>query len=244
MEAAGGMTEVRRQPGGSESGLTDASLDKWLAQSFTESASGKSGRSRAGMPTAGDPPRVRRRRSSPPLAAPFACHEPTEDGCGAGRAGSTRGEPELGRSPQARRPASPERWMSALRSLTTWQWRLSTGGTGLVFLNTRGGPISESGWSNWRRRIWYGPDTNPGPGRVLGKPYLLRHTCASLLVREGRSVTEVAEQMGHSAEECLRTYAHVFRDYDSSDRADREALIRHARAEVFGSEASGEAVGG
>ena len=124
------------------------------------------------------------------------------------------------------------------------EWRLATGGTGLVFPNTRGEPISESGWSNWRRRVWYGTEKNPGPGRGLGKPYRLRHTCASLLVREGRSVTEVAEQMGHSAEECLRTYAHVFRDYDPADRAGRDALIRRARAEVFGTEASGEAVGG
>ena len=32
--------------------------------------------------------------------------------------------------------------------------------------------------------------------------------------------------------------------YDPSDRADREALIRRARTEVFDAEASGEAVGG
>ena len=124
------------------------------------------------------------------------------------------------------------------------EWRLASGGTGLVFPNTRGEPISETGWSNWRRRVWYGTEKKPGPGRALGKPYLLRHTRASLLVREGRSVTEVAEQMGHSPEECLRTYAHVLRDYDPSDRADAETLIRRARAEVFDAEASGTAVGG
>lgn len=64
--------------------------------------------------------------------------------------------------------------------------------------------------------------------RTLGKPYLLRHTCASLLIREGRRVTEVAAQMGHPA--------------DRADRADRETLIRRARAELF--EASGEAARG
>ena len=57
-----------------------SSVISGLAQSFTESASGKSGRARAGMPTAGYPPWVRRRRSLPLLATPFACHEPTEDG--------------------------------------------------------------------------------------------------------------------------------------------------------------------
>ena len=61
--------------------------------------------------------------------------------------------------------------------------------------------------------------------RTLGKPYLLRHTCASLLIRDERRVTEVAAQMGHPA-----------------DRADRETLIRRARADLF--EASGEAARG
>jgi integrase len=123
-------------------------------------------------------------------------------------------------------------------------WRLATGGAGFIFPNGRGEPMSESGWSNWRRRIWYVTASQPGPGRSIGRPYLLRHTAASLLVREGRSVTEVAEQMGHSAEECLRTYAHVFKDYDPADRADRETLIRRARTEIFGDEASGAAAGG
>ena len=50
--------------------------------------------------------------------------------------------------------------------------------------------------------------------------------------------------MGYSAEECLRTYAHVFADFDPADRADRETLIRRARAEIFGAEASGGAIGG
>ena len=105
-----------------------------------------------------------------------------------------------------------------------------------MFPNTRGEPIFESGWSNWRRRIWYGTERKPGPGRAIGKPYLLRHTCASLLVGDGRSITEVAEQMGDSGEECWRTYAHVLADYDASGRADRETLIRRARAEVFSAE--------
>ena len=50
------MRSVLRHIGGFEDGLTDISLDKWLAQSLTESASGKSARARAGMPTAVIPP--------------------------------------------------------------------------------------------------------------------------------------------------------------------------------------------
>src|SRR5262245_34111857 len=123
------------------------------------------------------------------------------------------------------------------------EWRLA-GGTGTIFPNSGGEPWSETTWSNWRRRVWYGNEKDPGVAHGIGKPYLLRHTFVSLLVREGRSVTEVAELAGHSPEECLRTYAHVFRDYAPDDRADAETLIRRARAEVFDAEASGAAVGG
>ena len=93
-----------------------------------------------------------------------------------------------------------------------------------------GGALSLRCGTAPRKSRWGVVGPQPGP-------------CASLLVREGRSV-EVAEQMGQSAEECLRTYAHVFGAYDPSDRAGRDALIRRARGEVFGTEASGEAVGG
>jgi integrase len=124
------------------------------------------------------------------------------------------------------------------------EWRIASGGTGTMFPNTRGEPWSATTWGNWRRRIWYGTEKHPGVAEGIGKPYLLRHTFVSLLVREGRSVTEVAELAGHSPEECLRTYAHVFRDYAPDDRADAEALIRRARAEVSDAEVSGATVGG
>jgi hypothetical protein len=40
----------------------------------------------------------------------------------------------------------------------------------------------------------------------------------SLLIWEGRSVAEVAEQAGHSVETCSRDYVHVFKDYDAARR--------------------------
>ena len=44
------------------------------------------------------------------------------------------------------------------------------------------------------------------------------------------SVLEVARQAGHSPEECLRTYAHVFEEFDPADRTPAEERIRAARA--------------
>ena len=70
-----------KRVGPAEDGLTNTSLDTWLAQSLIESASGKSGRARAGMPMAGYPLWVRRRR----LLFPFwrrrsLATNPSEDG--------------------------------------------------------------------------------------------------------------------------------------------------------------------
>ncbi len=60
--------------------------------------------------------------------------------------------------------------------------------------------------------------------------YGLRHSFVSLLVWEGRSVAEVAEQAGHSVETCSRDYAHVFKDYDAARRVTAAEQIARARA--------------
>ena len=51
-------------------------------------------------------------------------------------------------------------------------------------------------------------------GLEAGRPYDLRHSFVSLLIHEGVSIVEVARQAGHSPEECLRTYAHTFEEFD------------------------------
>jgi integrase len=63
---------------------------------------------------------------------------------------------------------------------------------------------------NWRRRVWI-----PALERA-GVPYFrsydLRHTCATLLLYEGRTLNEVAEHVGHADPGFTdRTYAHVMR---------------------------------
>jgi hypothetical protein len=54
----------------------------------------------------------------------------------------------------------------------------------------------------------------------------------SLLIWEGRSVAEVAEQAGHSVETCSRDYIHVFKDYDAARRVTAAEQISRARHAV------------
>lgn len=61
------------------------------------------------------------------------------------------------------------------------------------------------------------------------RPYDLRHTFASLLLAEGRSLHYVAEQLGHGAEQTARTYGHVIAEYRDRPAIDAEGEIRAAR---------------
>jgi integrase len=65
--------------------------------------------------------------------------------------------------------------------------------------------------------------------RVEGRPYDLRHSFASLLLHEGRAVTYVAAQLGHSATMTLAVYGHVIEELDGAPQIDAEAAIRAAR---------------
>ena len=95
------------------------------------------------------------------------------------------------------------------------------------------GPDSH-GWSrttyaNWRRRTF---------DRLLRdadlphtSPYALRHSFASLLIYEGRSVIYVAQQLGHAPLLTLNTYGHVIDDLeDDGPRQSAVDAILLARA--------------
>jgi integrase len=56
-----------------------------------------------------------------------------------------------------------------------------------------------------------------------GEWHQLRHHCASVLIAQGLPVTAVAAVLGHSPQECLRTYAAWF---PSEDEAIRGAVVR------------------
>ena len=60
-------------------------------------------------------------------------------------------------------------------------------------------------------------------------PYALRHSFASLLLHEGRSVIYVARQLGHDARLTLGTYGHVINELDEAPQIAAEDAIRAAR---------------
>jgi len=64
---------------------------------------------------------------------------------------------------------------------------------------------------------------------VAGRPYDLRHSFASLLLHEGRSVIYVARQLGHDARLTLSTYGHVIDELDDQPRVEAETAINDAR---------------
>ncbi len=57
---------------------------------------------------------------------------------------------------------------------------------------------TEVGYEQWITRVWM--PTLAKAGVPYQRPYDLRHSFASLLLHEGRSVIYVARQLGHSAQ--------------------------------------------
>ena len=57
----------------------------------------------------------------------------------------------------------------------------------------------------------------------------LRHSFASLLLHEGRSVIYVARQLGHGAALTMSTYGHVIDELEDAPAQDAEDAIRAAR---------------
>jgi integrase len=61
------------------------------------------------------------------------------------------------------------------------------------------------------------------------RPYDLRHSFASLLLQEGRSVIYVARQLGRGAQLTMSTYGHVIDELEDAHRLPAEDAIRQAR---------------
>jgi integrase len=86
-------------------------------------------------------------------------------------------------------------------------WRLRSGrpaGQALVFPSASGAVWSQPAYQSWRRRAF--KRALDGAGIEHARPYDLRHSFASLLIHEGRSVIYVARQLGHDARLTLTTY--------------------------------------
>jgi integrase len=107
--------------------------------------------------------------------------------------------------------------------LAAWQ-KATRQPSGLVFPGPSGAPWSDDDWRNWRHRVFQA--NADAIGKAKARPYDLRHSFLSLLIAERRTVIDVAQQPGHSAETCLRYYAHLFAEFDPARRVPAEAEIR------------------
>jgi integrase len=95
-----------------------------------------------------------------------------------------------------------------------------------------GEPVEKTGHDNFRKRRFDPAVKAAGLDSIQPTvtPYTLRHSCASLLLHEGRNVVEVARIMGHAPEECLRTYLHEMDEIAGQGPVDGDDLIVQAQA--------------
>jgi hypothetical protein len=101
-----------------------------------------------------------------------------------------------------------------------------------VFPRSTGTPWTDHDWRNWRRRVYQPAATAAGVRGDL-RPHRLRGSFVSLLLWEGRSVTYVASQAGHSLLTLSRHYAGVLSELEDSDiKVSAENAIRAARHSV------------
>ena len=98
----------------------------------------------------------------------------------------------------------------------------------LIFGRPDGDPWHRDDWTNWRNRRFHPVAAAAGLGRP--RPYDLRHSFASLLIREQRaSIVELAEQLGHAPTMTLDTYSHVMAEHRRTKPVDVEHWITRAR---------------
>jgi integrase len=118
----------------------------------------------------------------------------------------------------------------------------SHGREDLVFTAPRGGPLRESKFVPGRFKPAIGaanqalaqldPDSRPELLPQGLRLYDLRHTAASLMIRQGASIKAVQKQLGHAtASITLDTYGHLFPD-ELETLAGR---LEDARAEALAS---------
>lgn len=111
-------------------------------------------------------------------------------------------------------------------------WRMAAGrpsSRALIFPTTAGGGWTKNDQDNWRERTWHKACERAGID--VARPYDLRHSFASLLLAEHRTIHYVAKQLGHSPALTLRTYGHVMAEYEDAQQLDAEAEILSARSQ-------------
>lgn len=115
--------------------------------------------------------------------------------------------------------------------LAAWRARQKpANGQALVFPAKGGLPLTETGFGDWRSKVWV-----PARRQVIdhdATPYALRHSCASLLLAAHKTVHYVANQLGHDPALTFSTYGHLMAEYAASDKIDVDTEIAAARAEA------------
>jgi integrase len=109
------------------------------------------------------------------------------------------------------------------------EWRMRSGrpdAEGLVFPGPSG-LWSKTTYDNWRKRAF--DRACKAVALAAVRPYDLRHSFASLLLHEGRSVVYVARQLGHDARVTLTTYGHVIDELEDAPQVSAEDAIFAAR---------------
>jgi integrase len=109
-------------------------------------------------------------------------------------------------------------------------WRMAAGGPDddqLVFPSKGGQPWTQAAYQSWRRRAFR--RATQAAGLAQARPYDLRHSFASFLLHEGRSVIYAARQLGHDARLTLTRYGHVMDELEDTPRIEAEAAIADAR---------------
>jgi integrase len=133
-------------------------------------------------------------------------------------------------TPKSQRAREPELFAPVARELA--ELHLAQGRPGpdrLVFPDATGGHLRRQ---NWRRRVWI--PALQRAGVAYFRSYDLRHTCATLLLYEGRTLNEVAEHLGHADPGfTARTYAHVMRDAARRRRVPIAQAIGTARRRLL-----------
>jgi integrase len=117
------------------------------------------------------------------------------------------------------------------------KWRLQSGrpaAKALIFPSATGAMWSQPAYQSWRRRAF--KRSLDGAGIEHARPYDLRHSYASLLLHEGRSVIYVARQLGHDARLTLSTYGHVMDEFEDAPQLDAPTAITNARAALANEE--------
>jgi integrase len=118
------------------------------------------------------------------------------------------------------------------------EWRMACGRPGddqpVIPRPSDGGVMSAKSFNEWRGDVFVPALEDAGLDRA--RPYDLRHSFASLLLHEGRSVIYVARQLGHDARYTLGPYGHVIDELDGQPNITAEDAIRAARTPVRGSQ--------